>query len=141
VIAKAMHRHWIGIEQQEAYVRLARERIAAVDPEAFDESIYLTHEPRRGPRVAFGRLVEQGLLPPGTHLYFRQDRSQKAVVRADGTLQLDGEQGSIHKLAKQLSGGPANGWTCWYFQQEDGELEKIDVLRQRFRKSQQQSED
>lgn len=136
VVAKRLHRRWIGIEQQENYVGLARKRIDAVNPDEFDESIYLTHEPRRGPRVAFGRVVEMGLLSPGSELYYRKDSTRKAIVRADGTLQMNGEQGSIHKLAKQLNGGPANGWVCWYFRQDPGgELIQIDALRQQIRRS------
>jgi DNA modification methylase len=134
-VAKRLHRRWIGIEQQPEYVTLARERIAAVTPDTYDESIYLTHEPRRLPRVAFGRLVEAGLLPPGTELYYCKDRGKIALVRADGTLQMGAEQGSIHQLAKKLMDGPANGWVCWYYLNNDsGELEKIDVLREQIRK-------
>jgi modification methylase len=134
-VAKRLHRHWIGIEQQEEYVRLARRRIEAVSPDEYDKSIYMTFEPRRERRVAFGRIVEMGLLPPGSEVFFRKDRAQKAVVRADGSLQLDGEQGSIHKLAKQLAGGPANGWNSWYFEADGSyELEPIDTLRQQARK-------
>jgi hypothetical protein len=133
-VAKRLHRRWIGIEQEEDYVRLARERIDAVSPDEYEEDTYLTYEPRREPRVAFGRLVELGLLAPGSEVYYRKDADRKAVVRADGTLLMDGQQGSIHKLAKQLAGGPANGWVCWYYRGADsGELTPIDALRQQVR--------
>jgi DNA modification methylase len=135
-VAKRLHRRWIGIEQQEEYVRLARERIDAISPDEYGDSIYLTYEPRREPRVAFGRLVEMGLLAPGSEVYFRKDPTKKAVVRADGTLSMNGEQGSIHKLAKQLANGPANGWICWYYRQAgSGEMEQIDALRRQVRNS------
>ncbi|MEN8241313.1 MAG: site-specific DNA-methyltransferase [Chloroflexota bacterium] len=133
-VAKRLHRRWLGIEQRPEYVELARKRIEAVVPDEYDQEIYMTHEPRRLPRLAFGRLVEMGHLPPGTELYYQKAQDKKATVRADGTLQLGAEQGTIHSLAKQLMDGPANGWLCWYYMDPtSGELEKIDLLREQVR--------
>ena len=64
------------------------------------------------------------------------------MVRADGTLQIGEQQGTIHSLAKQLMNGPANGWVCWYYKDaSSGELLKIDVLRKQVRKDLYQIED
>ena len=141
-VAKRLHRRWIGIEQRPEYVELARKRIEGVVPDEYDQEIYMTHEPRRLPRLAFGRLVESGHLPPGTELYYQKDHGKKAVVRADGTLQIGEQQGTIHSLAKQLMNGPANGWVCWYYKDDESrELLKIDVLREQVRKDLYQIED
>ena len=81
------------------------------------------------PRVAFGQLVEAGLLAPGTELFDRQ-RRWTATVRADGSIAAGGETGSIHGVGKVLQGAPScNGWTFWHFEQ-DGAIKPIDALRQ-----------
>ena len=42
-----------------------------------------------------------------------------ATVLADGTLEADGERGSIHAVGRRLAGLPScNGWEAWYY--EDG---------------------
>ena len=135
VVAKKLHRHYIGIERETAYVDLARKRIAEVEVSEFDPHVYITPDPRNLPRVPFGRLVEIGLLNPGSKLFFCKNREQSARVLADGLLEYNGQRGSIHKLAKLISGAPANGWEMWYYKDKvTGTYQKIDLLRQKVRK-------
>ena len=64
-VARRLGRRWIGIERETAYVKVARERIASTLP--LDESAMQTVTDKRDqPRVAFGVLVESGLVPAGT---------------------------------------------------------------------------
>ena len=78
--------------------------------------------------MAFGALVEAGLVPPGTILFDRK-RRWSAEVRADGSLAGEGRIGSIHGLGKELQAAPScNGWTFWHLER-DGRLFPIDVLR------------
>jgi modification methylase len=128
-VAKQLYRHWIGIEQDEEYVHLAQKRIDALDADDFDPSIYITPEPRQMPRVPFGHLVEAGYLQPGQKLYYKGNGKHTARVLADGSLEFDGQRGSIHKFAKQFSDGPANGWDAWFYKDEGGELQPINHLR------------
>lgn len=132
VVAKKLHRHWIGIEREETYVRIAQERLDSVIPESFDKSTFDVRDRRRlAPRVPFASLLENDLLQPGQDLYFRQDRSAVARVKPDGKLILDDFEGSIHQAGRHLMGGsPCNGWEHWYFEADDGELRPIDDLRQ-----------
>ena len=66
-VARRLGRRWIGIEREAAYVKVARERIDSTLP--LDESAMQTVTDKRDqPRVAFGVLVESGLVPPGTTL-------------------------------------------------------------------------
>ncbi|MGK6318718.1 site-specific DNA-methyltransferase [Sphingomonas sp. DT-204] len=130
-VAKRLGRRWIGIEREGAYIDAAEERIAAALP--LDESTLTTMQsPKAQPRVAFGTLVETGLLPAGSRLTDAK-RRWRATVRADGSLASDcGAAGSIHKLGATLQGAPAcNGWTFWHHE-EDGALAPIDTLRQRY---------
>ena len=127
-VARRLGRRWIGIEREAAYVKVAKERIASTLP--LDESAMQTVPDKRStPRVAFGTLVESGLVPPGTILTDTK-RRWTANVRADGSIACDGHVGSIHKVGAALQGAPScNGWTFWHLAQ-GGTLTVIDALRQ-----------
>jgi len=86
---------------------------------------------RQQPKVAFGTLVETGYLNPGTVLMDAKRRWQ-AEVRADGSLSVGTDSGSIHKMGATLQGAPScNGWTFWHIE-VDGKLAAIDTLRQTY---------
>jgi site-specific DNA-methyltransferase (adenine-specific) len=135
VVAKKLHRRWIGIEREPEYIELAQARIDAIQAEKYEVIAFDVRDYRRlAPRVAFTRLLEHGLLKPGETLYFKADRSWPAVIRADGKLVVDGYEGSIHQVGRYLSGGaPCNGWEHWYVERA-GELHPIDILRDMLRK-------
>jgi modification methylase len=82
--------------------------------------------------VAFGQLVERGMLVPGEVLHSLNGRRQ-AKIRADGTLVASDVRGSIHQVGAALEGAPScNGWTYWHFKR-DGVSIPIDLLRQQVR--------
>ncbi len=129
-VARRLGRRWIGIEREPGYCEAALERIADALP--LDESALTTMQaPKAAPRVAFGQLVENGYLAPGTVLTDSRRRFQ-AIVGADGSLRAGTATGSIHKLGATLQGAPScNGWTFWHFE-ADGTLQPIDALRQTY---------
>lgn len=128
-VARRLGRHWIGIERERTYVKVALERIDATLP--LDESAMTTMADKRSaPRVAFGLLVESGLCAPGTLLTDCRRRFS-ARVRADGSIESGPHDGSIHKVGAALQGAPScNGWTFWNVE-EGGILQPLDALRQR----------
>jgi modification methylase len=127
-VAKRLQRHFIGIERHPAYVEAAWGRLRRVEPLAND-ALATTPGKRDAPRVAFGSLVERGLIPPGTVLTDRT-RRVRAVVVADGTIRVGHVQGSIHKVGAEVQNAPScNGWTFWHMERE-GTLVAIDLLRQ-----------
>jgi modification methylase len=128
-VARRLGRRWIGIEREKAYVKVARERIASTLP--LDESAMQTvTDKREQPRVAFGLLVESGMVPAGTVLTDAK-RRWKANVRADGSIASESHSGSIHKVGAALQSAPScNGWTFWHVE-EGGKLQPLDALRQR----------
>src|SRR6186713_3039671 len=66
-VARRLGRHWVGIEREPAYVKVALERIDATLP--LDESALVTMQsPKAAPRVAFGTIVENGMLVAGAVL-------------------------------------------------------------------------
>ena len=125
--ARKLGRHFIGIERDPAYAEVARRRIAEIAPLA-PAAIDLGPGKREEPRIAFGTLVEMGMVRPG-HQLFDLKRVHTAEVRADGTLRHPSASGSIHKVGAALLGRPAcNGWTYWHFERA-GRLKPIDDLR------------
>ena len=130
-VAKMLGRNFIGIEREESYRKVAKKRIENVRP-LEREAISVTTSKRAEPRVAFGVLVERGMLRPGEELMSLNGR-YKAKVRADGTLSAPQVTGSIHQVGARLEGAPScNGWTYWHFKR-DGKQVSIDTLRQQIR--------
>jgi modification methylase len=130
-VAKRLGRHFIGIEREAEYARIARSRIVAIAP-ADAEAAAITQSKKSEPRIPFGTLVERGLLSPGVILS-GPGGHHRAKVRADGTLVCADATGSIHRIAAHVQGLDAcNGWTFWHFETPGGPV-SIDVLRQRVR--------
>ncbi|WP_392664324.1 site-specific DNA-methyltransferase [Amaricoccus sp. B4] len=130
-VAKRLGRRWIGIEREAAYRRVAEKRIGAVRPLDKDVAA-ITPAKRAEPRVAFGLLVERGMLAPGEVLISPNGR-HSARIRADGTLISSENRGSIHQVGAAVQGAPScNGWTFWHFK-KDGAAVPIDYWRQQIR--------
>jgi modification methylase len=129
-VAKLLGRNYIGIEREEAYRKVAAKRLGQVRP-LDSAALQTTVSKRAQPRVAFGQLVERGLLRPGEMLV--NPRGQAAKVRVDGSLVSAEHRGSIHQVGAALENAPScNGWTYWQFKR-DGQLIPIDILRQQIR--------
>ena len=135
VVAKRLHRYWIGIEQNPGYVKLAQSRIDSTDQGRYEENLYVRPEPRKEVRVPFGRLLEENLLKIGQKLFWGESGEKSALVLADGALKYNGRRGSIHQLAKHIHQAPANGWQHWFFEDPaSGKRYMIDNLRQKIRR-------
>jgi modification methylase len=130
-VAKRLGRRFIGIEREAAYRAVAAARIAAVRP-LDAEAAAVTTPKRAEPRIAFGQLVERGLLAAGEVVTSPGGR-HTARIRADGTLVASDVRGSIHQVGAALEGAPScNGWTYWHFLR-DGVRVPIDFFRQQLR--------
>ena len=129
-VARRLGRRWIGIEREKRYVKVAEARIESTL--ALDESAMKVMRSKKGqPRVPFGALVENKLIEPGA-LLTDSKRRWEARVLADASVELDGAQGSIHKVGAAAQGAPScNGWIFWHVE-EAGALVQLDVLRQRY---------
>ncbi len=130
-VAKRLGRHFVGIEREQDYIDAASERITAVEP-AKKAELTVTTGKRALPRVAFGAVIEAGLLSAGDVL---QDSKKRwsAKIRIDGSLEWDGETASIHRMGAKVQGLDAcNGWTFWYIDKGDG-FKPIDDLRNQYR--------
>jgi site-specific DNA-methyltransferase (adenine-specific) len=137
-VAKKLHRHFIGIEQELSYIAVAKTRLDAIIPAPLDHATFDVRDKKRlAPRIPFAHLLEGGLLQPGQGLYFRKDREKIAYIKPDGKLIFRQIEGSIHQVGTHIMNGvPCNGWEHWYFENNAGKLENIDTLREIFRASQ-----
>ena len=126
-VAKKLGRHFIGIEREDKYIKLASDRIKAVNTLS-DEDLEITPAKRSLPRVPFGTLIENGMIKPGTIL-FGPGKRHLAKVRADGTVISAESKGSIHQVGASVQNAPScNGWTFWNIEVNDN-LVSIDNLR------------
>ena len=128
-VAKRLGRRFIGFEREAKYIRVAKKRIAAIQP-ADAESLAVT--PPKPRRIPFGNLIESGLLKIGQTLYFANDNTTARVL-ANGHLKCKGDTGSIHAIAKLLTGAPANGWELWLYKDSAKRMRPIDHLRKLIR--------
>ena len=129
-VAKRLGRNFIGIERDETYINGARERLAAIVPNADEAALEYTCK-RKLPKVPFGAVLERGLISPGDVLY--DDKKKiKAVVRSDGTIKFKSDTGSIHQMgALAQNSATCNGWAHWHFMDKKSKkLVCIDELRQ-----------
>ena len=126
-IAKQYGRKWIGIEQEQKYIKEAQKRIDNVRQVSVSD-LQTMKSKKDEPRVPFGALIEKGLLRPGETLFDGRKR-WFAKVRIDGSLISNNSKGSIHSVGAEVQGLSAcNGWTFWHTM-IDGSIVPIDTLR------------
>jgi modification methylase len=133
-VAKKLGRGFIGIEREEDYLKVAKKRIAEIDPLA--ANVVNIMPKRELPRVPFGTLVERGMIKPGATLTDSRNK-HKVTVHADGSVmaqnRIDQTRGSIHKVGAALQNAPScNGWTYWHYE-DKGKSVPIDALRDKIR--------
>lgn len=133
-VAKKLHRRWIGIERDESYARIARERIQDVGQDEAEEDLFNHPSKRTLPRISFGMLLENGLVHPGQMLFLGEQGEIKAAILSNGHIRYNNLVGSIHQVATAIQSAPCNGWDLWYYEDETtGQREVIDRLRQKLR--------
>ena len=131
VMAKKLQRHFIGFEQDPDYFKLAKKRLKNTSPLS-DEIVTMTKSRKDLPKVPFGELVEQGIIPPGAVLTDKKER-YKATVSIDGTLKIRELSGSIHQLGAKVQGLPScNGWDFWHIKNKSKSI-LLDDVRAEYR--------
>ncbi len=131
--AKHLRRAWLGIERDATYVDLAGARIAEVEPLPSDHLHTQPIPSRRPYKVPFKTLIREGYVAAGRQLYLK-DGVHRALILPNGRLQYGEQVSTIHLLCRELLDVPScNGWTVWYYEDDDGERHLLDDLRQRYR--------
>ena len=125
VAAKELGRQYIGIERDDTYIKVAKQRLDKTT--LLDEALVSSKLEAKTPRVAFGLLVDIGLIETGVTLTSK-DGKYSATVTANGSLKSGDVEGSIHKVGAALQNQPScNGWTFWYVNDV-----LIDEIRQQY---------
>ncbi len=125
-VAKKLGRHYIGIDQDSAYIASAQKRLQSIIPNKTEYLAPLTKE--LPPKIAFGDMVACGKIKIGSPLFDPKGKN-KAVVCADGSLKIGKIRGSIHQMAAKIKHSPTcNGWLFWHIKQNNILL-PIDILR------------
>jgi site-specific DNA-methyltransferase (adenine-specific) len=132
-VAKKLHRQWIGIERDDTYIKVAKQRIDLVQPTMFSEELFIVDKKKTEPRIPFGALLENGLLQIGQKLYFGEKGVEIAIVLSDGNIKYGDVIGSIHKVGGTIQNAPCNGWEHWYFKDHSGNSIVINELRKQLR--------
>ena len=84
------------------------------------------------PKVPFGELVEQGVIPPGAVLTDSKGRYE-AIVKIDGSVKINNLSGSIHQVGAKVQGMPScNGWDFWHIKDKKINL-LLDEVRDHYR--------
>ncbi len=131
VVAKKLQRNFISIEKDKDYVELSKKRLGATKV-LKEDVIELTKSRRDLPKVPFGELVEQGIIPPGAVLTDKKERF-KATVSIDGTLKIKDLSGSIHQMGAKMQGLPScNGWDFWHVKDRSKSI-LLDDIRSDYR--------
>ncbi len=135
VVAKRLHRDWLGIESDKKYIHMAQKRIEAVQPEDYNSDVFDVRDlKKKRNRISFATLVENGLLGAGQKIYFQKNTNKAAVIKPDAKIRaIDGFEGSIHQVGRYFIGGsPCNGWLHWYVLQ-GSDFIPLDEFREKYR--------
>ena len=131
VVAKKLQRSFIGIEQDPEYIALARKRLTTTKT-LKNDVVNLTKSRKELPKVPFGELVEQGVIPPGAVLTDSKGRYE-AIVKIDGSVKINNLSGSIHQVGAKVQGLPScNGWDFWHIKDKKTNL-LLDEVRGHYR--------
>ena len=131
VVAKKLQRHFIGIDQNNEYIQIAKTRLKKT--KSYEDDVVILKKSRKDlPKIPFGELVEQGLIPAGAVLTDATNKF-KAKVNSDGSLIIKNISGSIHQVGAKIQGLPScNGWDYWHLKNKNGTV-LIDNIRNDYR--------
>ena len=131
VVTKKLQRNFIGIEQDKEYVSLAKKRLKQTKV-LNDEVVKMKKSRKDLPKVPFGELVEQGIIPPGAVLTDKKEK-YKATVTVDGSLKINNISGSIHQVGATIQGlSNCNGWDFWHIKYKSTSI-LLDEVRDKYR--------
>ena len=131
VVSKKLQRNFIGIEQDKEYISLAKKRLKQT--KVLNDEVVIMKKSRKDlPKVPFGELVEQGIIPPGAVLTDKKEK-YKATVTVDGSLKINNISGSIHQVGAMIQGlSNCNGWDFWHIKNKSTSI-LLDEVRDKYR--------
>ena len=130
-VAKKLGRNFIGIEREKKYIDVAKERINKIKV-LIPESEWIEEEKEKQIKVPFEELIKEKYINIGDFLYTKKRYNKKAKVLSNGSLDFDGNVGSIHKIGSIIQESQScNGWKFWYVL-KDNKAILLDDIRQTY---------
>lgn len=130
-VAKKLGRNFIGIEREKKYIDVAKERIDNIKV-LLPESEWIEEEKEKQIKVPFEELIKEKYINIGDFLYTKKRYNKKAKVLSNGSLDFDGNVGSIHKIGSIIQESQScNGWKFWYVL-KDNKAILLDDIRQTY---------
>ena len=85
-------------------------------PEARTTTVHLRNpQPTpAAPDTFWGAAGKQSAPAGSENSIFGEKGKATAQIMADGSLEYEGERGSIHQIARLIEPGPRNGWLSWF---------------------------
>ncbi|MDA8015376.1 MAG: site-specific DNA-methyltransferase [Gammaproteobacteria bacterium] len=131
-VAAKLSRKSIGIEKETKYVKIAKSRLAGIDPGLFADWRITEPEKRTAARVSMAQLMDARYIRENQAIYTK-NKKHSAVVLTDGSVKNGAGAGSIHQVGALIKGTEScNGWTFWHYE-DNGQLKLIDDLRKTYR--------
>ena len=79
VVAKKLQRHFIGIDQNNKYIQIAKTRLKKT--KSYEDDVVILKKSRKDlPKIPFGELVEQGLIPAGAVLIDAKKNIEQKLI-------------------------------------------------------------
>lgn len=129
-VAKMYGRHWLGIELEAGYIRMAETRINTIASNVKLSKTPKIETKKKNQRIPFATLLQKGLVKNGQALYFGATGEQRAIILENGNLRYGDTAGSIHKIGRLITHAPCNGWLAWYYiDKQTGNRVLIDQLK------------
>lgn len=130
-VAKKFNRHFLGIEQNELYAKIASSRIKQV--QSISDEITRAELETKPPKVSLKALCEAGFLKKNEKFYDKKGLYICSLCENEKVSD-EKELLSIHQMAaKQLNKANHNGWSYFYIKQNDKFI-SIDSLRYEYNK-------
>lgn len=131
-IAKLLGRDYLGIEREEKYIKLAKNRIEKIE---LKEDIFnLRKLEIKPPKVSLMNLVENKTLKIG-EIFYNKNGDVICTLCENNKVKANEEILSIHKMAAKIQNkSSCNGWNYFYIKQNN-QLKSIDSLRWEFSKN------
>ncbi|WP_139453021.1 DNA-methyltransferase [Campylobacter armoricus] len=125
-MAKKLGRHYIGIEQEKIYTKIAESRIRQIN--TIDNEITRNELEIKPPRVSLEELINTGFLNKNEKFYDK-NKNYICYLANENKVSDGNEILSIHKMAaKYLNKENHNGWSYFYIF-KDKKFISIDSLR------------
>ena len=134
-MAKKLNRRSISIEKEKKYIPIIKQRLRAICENDFKHLRINEPEKKSAVKVSMQELIQSNYIKKRQKIYTK-DKTQSAIVLANGDIKNAAGTGSIHKIgALTKQSASCNGWMFWHYEHR-GKLVRLDEYRRQYRERQ-----